>query len=581
MRVPLKRYLRLLSKYLKPQLRGVVFLSVLLAFNIVLQLINPQIVSYFIDSVKGGKSSKVLITAAIIFIIAAVIQQFLKIAATYMAQNIGWTSTNALRIDLIEHCLNLDMKFHKSHQPGEILERVDGDVSALFSFFSKMILNLLSNLVLMIGVLALLFIKDWRIGLSMTAFVAAAVIILLNIQKIAVPKWVEERKINASFYGFLGENISSTEDVKSLGAVNYVMNKFYKILRKWLPARREATMMGYRMWMITLLIFALGNAVAFAIGGYLWSKGIITIGTVYLVFNYTGMLERPLEQIRTQLEDLQRAGASITRIEEMFAENAEITEKSGLSIPDGAISIKVDELHFEYEKDNNVLNNISYELKSGRTLGIIGRTGSGKTTLARLLVRLYDAVSGAIEFDNINIKDISGTELRNKIAYVTQDVQLFKATVRDNLTFFNSDIKDEFIIKILDEMGLMEWYNRLPEGLDTVLDNGGGGLSSGEAQLLALVRAFMKDPGLIILDEASSRLDPVTEMLIDKALDKLLQGRTCIIIAHHLKTLDRADEILILDKGTIIESGKREELLSNLESTYNKLLVTGVEEVLV
>jgi ATP-binding cassette subfamily B protein len=245
------------------------------------------------------------------------------------------------------------------------------------------------------------------------------------------------------------------------------------------------------------------------------------------------------------------------------------------------IHVEIENLHFEYDEDTPVINDVSFRLEPGKTLGLLGRTGSGKTTLARLIVRLYDPTRGVIKLGGKNLNSLILKDLRKRIAYVTQDVQLFHASVRDNLSFFDPGISDETILKAIDDMGLSEWFKKLGSGLDTMLDANGGGLSAGEAQLLAFVRVFLKNPDLVILDEASSRLDPVTEQLVEKAVGKLLVNRTCIIIAHRLGTVQRANEILILDNGSVLEYGSREALAKDSNSRFHQLLKTGMEEVLV
>jgi ATP-binding cassette subfamily B protein len=211
----------------------------------------------------------------------------------------------------------------------------------------------------------------------------------------------------------------------------------------------------------------------------------------------------------------------------------------------------------------------------------LGRTGSGKTTLTRLLFRLYDVSDGRICIGGRDVRQVATAELRRQVGMVTQNVQLFHTTVRDNLTFFDRTIPDEAILAVIHELGLTRWYESLDKGLDTVLAAGGGGLSAGEAQLLALARIFLRDPGLVILDEASSRLDPATEQLIERAVGRLLQNRTAIIIAHRLNTVQRADEILILEGGRVLEHGARAALAADPESRFYQLLQTGLEEVLV
>jgi len=210
----------------------------------------------------------------------------------------------------------------------------------------------------------------------------------------------------------------------------------------------------------------------------------------------------------------------------------------------------------------------------------LGRTGSGKTTITRLVFRLYDISSGVIRINNVDVRDPRLYDLRRRVSMVTQDVQLFQASVRDNLTFFNREIPDERILEVIEDLELGEWYRSLPDGLDTRLETGGRGLSAGQAQLLAFARVFLHDPGLVILDEASSRLDPVTEQIIERTIDKLLRNRTAIIVAHRLGTVHRADEIMILERGRVIEHGDRARRADDPSSRFSGLLQTGLSEVL-
>jgi ATP-binding cassette subfamily B protein len=248
--------------------------------------------------------------------------------------------------------------------------------------------------------------------------------------------------------------------------------------------------------------------------------------------------------------------------------------------PARPIEIAFQNVTFAYNGSDSVLNGLSFQLRPGSVLGLLGRTGSGKTTLARLIFRLYDPKSGRIEINGTDLRALHLATLRSSIAIVTQDVQLFRATIRDNLTFFDRSISDERILATLDELELGDWYRSLPKGLDTKLDTGSRSLSAGEGQLLAFARVFLRNPGLVILDEASSRLDPATEQRLERAIDKLLQNRTAIIIAHRLATVHRADEIMILEGGSVSEYGNRTQLATDPNSRFYQLLQTGLEEVL-
>jgi ATP-binding cassette subfamily B protein len=284
---------------------------------------------------------------------------------------------------------------------------------------------------------------------------------------------------------------------------------------------------------------------------------------------------------------LQRATASINRITELRQEQPTILDGAGVDFPEGALAVEFDQVSFHYEDDadTHVLNALSFNLKPGMVLGLLGRTGSGKSTLTKLLFRFYDPTVGAIRLGNgqgqmFDIRQARQVELRQHIGMVTQEVQLFQATVRQNLTLFDDTVSDGRIMQVVEDVGLNEWLVALPYGLDTSLEAGGGSLSAGEAQLLAFARVFLADPGLVILDEASSRLDPATEQRMEKAINKLLTNRTGIIIAHRLDTVQRADEIMILDNGQIAEHGPCPELASNPQSRFYSLLQTGLEEAM-
>ncbi|MCQ6558921.1 ABC transporter ATP-binding protein [Paenibacillus mendelii] len=576
------QYYDLLRRYLLPQRKTLIGLALLLFASIGLQLVNPQIIRFFIDTAQSQGELKPLFYAAGIFIGFSIVHQVVSVLATYISENVAWKTTNTLRGDLAEHCLSLDMSFHKSQTSGAIIERVDGDVNALSNFFSSMIIHLVGNMLLMAGIIVLLFRENWLIGAGMTLFVVFAVYMIQWIRKFAVPIWTQWRQVNAEFYGFIGEQLEGTEDIRANGAEGFVMNRFYAMLSRMLPIRLKAFLGFAMMWNTSIIIFAIGNALAFAVSAYLWKTQAISIGTVYLIFYYTELLAKPIEKIRTQMEDLQKADASITRIRELFATQSLVTDGPGTALPDGPLGVEFRDVTFSYEGDTGAptLDKLQVMLKPGEVLGLLGRTGSGKSTLARLLLRFYDPQEGVVAVGGVDIRQCKINTLRKRVALVTQTIEIMEGTVRDNLTFYNDSITDDQILDVLGDLGLLDWYGSLPEGLDTKLASGGGGLSAGEAQLLAFARVFLTNPGLVIMDEASSRLDPLTEQRIEIAIGKLLTKRSCIIIAHRLTTVQRADHILILENGSVIESGRRAELAANPESRFSRMLATGLEEVL-
>lgn len=581
--IPVRAYFRLFSRYLRPYRRRAVVLAIVLFGTIALQLANPQLIRIFIDDATSGAAISALVPLAIAFMVVAVIHQLLLVWATYLAEQIGWSATNQLRADLTDHVLHLDMGFHKGTSPGELIERIDGDVTALSNFFSSMMIKVVGNGVLLIGILTLLWFESWIVGLAITVFTVLTFLGLFRLHSITVPWHKAIRATSAEIFGFVGEQIDGTEDIEANGATEFMVERFDGIQRKWLPQVVRGWTGWALMWSASMGLYFLSLMIAYVLGAWLFGIGTLTLGSVYLVFQYIEMAHRPIEEIREQLVDLQKAGASIERVEELFATTTALSQRDRQTLVEGPLRLEFDRVRFAYDDEagsETVLDDVSFTVEPGRVVGLLGRTGSGKSTIARLVTRLYEPQEGVVRVGELSTWDIEIVELRRRVAMVTQDVQLFRASVRDNLTFFDSSIPDDRLIEVVHRLELDAWLDTLPNGLDTMLDSGSGGLSAGQAQLLAFTRIFLRDPGIVVLDEASSRLDPATESLIEKAVDHLLEERTAILIAHRLATVARADDIVILEDGRVIEQGTRIDLMNDPDSVFSHLLVAGMEEAL-
>ncbi len=624
MNIPVSQYWNLLRKYLIPLKNKVAWLMFLILASIGLQLLMPQIIRQFIDTAQSIVPLENLLRLALLFLGAALLQQVAAVLSTYASENIAWSSTNALRVDLAEHCLGLDMSFHKAHTPGELIERLDGDVTTLSNFFSQFVTQLIGNGILLLGILVILFFEDVWVGVALTAFSLTAIFVMIRFRNLAVVHWKAEREASAEMYGFLEERLSGTEDIVANGAKAYTMRSFYRLTSNLMNRSLKAGLMNNILINTIRLLFSAAVAISFALGAAFFKQEIISLGTVYLIFHYTNLLEDPIYLITRQIEDLQKAGAGILRVQELFNRKTRIQEIS-LTDPRAAIltrrrgnalSVTFENVSFSYQdeekpagiqasgsngngqeepaaisqtdegsEDESVLKGLSFTLQAGDILGLLGRTGSGKTTLINLLFRLYDPDQGRILLGEpgrtpAQLDHLPLHLLRQHIGMVTQNIQLFHASVRDNLTFFNDAVPDEKIMEVIETLGLVDWLESLPDGLNTEIASGGKRLSAGEAQLLAFTRIFLKDPGLVILDEASSRLDPATEALIERAISRLVEDRTAIIIAHRLGTVSRAGKIMILQDAGILEFGERERLAKDPDSHFHHLLQTGLEEVL-
>jgi ABC-type multidrug transport system fused ATPase/permease subunit len=580
LKIPLGQYWELLARHIRPQKLPFALLTVLLLSSIGLQVLNPQIMRRFIDATQTETDGRVLLISAGAFIGLALLQQLLSIGASYFGENVAWRATNALRAELARHCVYLDMGFHNDASPGELIERIDGDVAELSSFFSQLVIRVVGNLILLVGVVLALLLEDWRLGIAVALFAAIALLALNQVRGLAVPHQKAYREANADLFGYLEERLAGTEDIRASGAVDFVLLGLYKLQHKILTHQKKT----YRMFMVVRTVggalMMTGTTLALISGFLLYRSDLVTLGAAYLIVHYVQLLGRPIRELTQQAESIQNIGAATERLADLRAIESKLKDGPGAEIPRGPLALTFEDVDFSYVDEEPVLRAVDFHLVPGSVLGLLGRTGSGKTTLARLVFRLWDPKDGVIRLGGVDIRQPTLKALRRRVAIVTQDVQLFQATVRDNLTFFDRSIPDRQIQSVIDQLELSDWYASLPEGLDTRLETGGRGLSAGEAQLLAFTRVFLRDPGLVILDEASSRLDPATEQLIERAVDKLLQNRTAIIIAHRLGTVLRAGKIMILEDGEIVEHGDRVRLTEDPGSRFHRLLQTGLEEVL-
>lgn len=572
----------LLRRYFGAQRFAPVAVFALMIVETGLALTIPQVVRTFIDQLQEGARSTALVRSALLFLLLVLVQIPVRLSRSGLHNHLAWTATNALRHDLLSHVLGLDLRFHAAHTPGDLLERIDGDVKRLNRFFSELLPEISGAVILALGTLIALAFDDWRLSVILAAFLAAFILIHRWDQQLAEPVWQKERQYAADVAGFVEERVSAVVDIHTSGAVAHTLGQFHHRLRRHALQGLRGEVVTDSAWAISRAFYALGFALAMGVGAGLFLRGRVGLGVVYLVVQYLQLLWGPMTRIGDQLEDLTRARVSLRRIGDLLDERTALQPGRDYSfLPDAPVAILVDKVSFGYGPQHQVLRDISFSLEPGETLGLLGRTGSGKTTLARLLVRFYDVDNGAIRFDGVDVRDFELVGLRRGIALVTQEVRMLHASVRDNIALFREDIRDGDIVEALQALGLGDWLANASRGLDTVLAPDGGGLSAGEAQLMAIPRAFMEDPGLVILDEASSRVDPLTQARLDGAIEKLLENRTAVIIAHRLSTIRHVDKVLILDRGRVAEYGTYAALVADPASMLSQLLQTCAEEVLV
>ncbi len=583
MPTPFAAHRILLGRYAGRYRGRFIWLGVLLLGSVGLQLLAPQIVRAFLEQAQSGGGAGVLLAAAGAYLLAALAQRALALASSYWGASLSWAAANDLRLDLTAHALSLPMGFHKEHTPGELIERIDGDVNALGSLFSDLILRLGAGVLLVAGALVLLLREDLRLGLGLAAYAAVAFLLLGWVQGLASRHWHAERERSADQYGYLEERLGAREDIHAVGAAEHAAMGLERRLATWAAAARGAWFVQDASYLATSLLRVTGYLLAILLATWLYAGEGSPAPAAFLAASYVGLLAGPLDEIRQKTQELGRAGAGVERIVSLLklAPSPDYVEPAA-HLPPGALSVECDGVDFAYDDGGgeSVLHDLTWSAQPGSITGLLGRTGSGKTTLSRLLYRLYEPQSGVLRLGGVDIRNVPRSELGRRVGVVTQEVQLFAVSLRENLAFFDPEVDDERLQKALEQLGLWEWVLRLPERLDTRVGPGGHGFSAGEAQLVAFTRLLLKDPGLVVLDEASSRLDPDSERLLDRAIARLLEGRTALVIAHRLQTVTRADCIVILSGGRIVEAGPRAALAADQDSHFAGLLRAGIQEVL-
>ncbi|MET9246370.1 ABC transporter ATP-binding protein [Nonomuraea sp. NPDC003709] len=556
-------------RLLRPGPRRSAALVAAIAAATALPLAAPQITRRFVDDAIGGASIRQLTLIAVGYLALAVAGQAARLVTAWLAGRLAWDGTNRLRERLARHALGLDLGFHGRHTPGEMIERVDGDVVAVADFVVAFLMDVVASVLLLAGVVVIVFGVDWRIGCALLVYCLLIGWGMARAQRLAVPAAARSRAASARLFGMLEERLAGAEDLRANGAGEHTVRRFHQVSAALYRAEVRDARIGTTLLAGTSVAFAAGTAIMLGLAAWALRSGTLTVGTAVLIFQYTLMVRTPFERLIDQIRQYQAALAGLARIADLLAERRTLPEGTRPLPATGPLGLRLDGVGFAYPGDDEqVLSGVTLTLAPGETLGLVGRTGSGKTTLARLALRLYDPTEGAVRVGGLDLREADQASLRTRIGVVTQDVQLFAASLRDNLTLFRPSPGDARLREVLHGVGLGDWLAGLPGGLDTELRE----VSAGEAQLIAFARAFLADPGLVVLDEASSRLDPATERRIERSIDRLLDGRTGVIIAHRLSSLSRVDKIAVLDHGKIVEYGRRADLAADPGSRFGRLL---------
>ncbi len=568
---------RALLALLRPDARRWAVLGALLAASSALALAGPLVVRTIVDQATKGAGTGTFVGLALAFLTIAITTQVVGVVVIRYATITAWGTTNQLRLRMTRHVLGLDHEFHRSHTPGELIQRVDGDVTSVSDFLSQVVPKAVGGLLLIAGVLAVVTAIDWRIGLGMLLYLVVALAVLLTMRHRAISEAADEMGALARLYGGIEERLTAAEDLRANGAGAHAMWRFVEDSSGMLRSSIRRQRAFLRMWWAVQGAVTVGSVLSLAASAALVASGAITLGTGFLLFQYVQVISRPLEDVVHQLETVQKANGAMVRVVDLLAIEPTIVDRGTVSPPPGALGVACRNVSFAYGRSADeqvVLQGLDLDVAPGRSVGVVGRTGSGKTTFSRLLLRLVEPTTGRLSLGGVAIRDIPMAELRCRVALVPQEVELFQGTIRDNVTLFDAAPTDAEVVEALQRAGLA---SLTAAGIHRTLGAGGAGLSAGESQLLALARVWLRQPDLVVLDEATARIDPITEQRLEAAVAELIRGRTTFIIAHKLSTLRMVDEVIVFDHGRIVEHDDREVLARSGSSRWRHLLELALE----
>lgn len=568
----IKLFKRIL-KYTKPyqfRFRGVIIFAILLSLFAALR---PLFLQITVDTfIKPGNKSGLLLYAVIMGI-ALLLEGLSQYYFVYWANWLGQDIVKDIRTKLFQHLLTFRMKYFDTAPVGQLVTRSVSDIEQIARIFSQGLFMIMSDLMKMLVCLVVMFYMNWHL----TVIVILAMPILVYITRIFQRKmqvaFEEVRTQVANLNTFVQERVTGMKIVQLFNREKIEYDKFKEINQKHNVAWIKTILYNSIFFPIADIISSITLGVIVLYGGFQILNGnpFTTLGQMTAYTMFIGMLFNPLRQIADKFNEMQMGMISANRVFDILDTNEE-TQESGTEIAKHFKgNIVFDQVRFSYIKDEEVLKGISFEVKEGQTIAIVGATGAGKSTIINLLNRFYEINSGEIYIDSKNINSFTLESLRSQIGVVLQDVFLFADTIFNNITLNNPAITKDDVIAAAKKIGVHEFIMSLPEGYDYNVKERGVMLSSGQRQLIAFLRAYVSNPSILILDEATSSIDTYSEELIQKATETITQGRTSIVIAHRLATILKAETIIVMDKGEIVESGSHNQLINKENGYYKKL----------
>ena len=558
-----------LFRYLLKYKKRIALVFVLMAFGTGVDLINPLLNERAIDNyiIPGDLAGliRIVLLGAVINILAVLA---IKLRMYLMAKTSNKV-IQELRQQLYDHIQSLDLAFFDSRPSGKILARIIGDSNSLKDIIENAVTTLIRNLVTVVAVMVIMFVKNWRLALAALCSLPFLIGGVFLISIMAEKHWKAKRQKSSNMNAFINEDLSGIKIIQSFRAEEETDKTFRELVwadrKEFLRAVRWCD--GFGSWID--LCWSVGTMALYMVGIKILGIDNVSIGTYIAFGSYVGMFWQPILNLSNFYNQFVNAASGAERIFEIIDKKAEVTSKEDAKpMPEVKGDVEFKNVTFGYKKDVDVLKNVDFSVAQGETIALVGPTGAGKSTVVNLVSRFYDIRDGQILIDGKDIRDVELASLRTQMGIMTQDNYIFSGTIRENIMYGKLEASEEDMLAASRAVHADDFIRDLENGYDTKLTARGGELSNGQRQLVAFARTMLSNPRILILDEATSSIDTKTEILVQKGIANLLKGRTSFVIAHRLSTIQNADRIFVIDKGGIVESGSPEELMAKKGAYY-------------
>jgi ATP-binding cassette subfamily B protein len=581
-RAEAQQVMRRLWQLLRPYRKQIALASFVLVLQTSCLLAGPALVRYGVDSGLLAGDGHALDLAAAAFLAVAVLGLATGRSVIWLVGRTGERFLKELRERVFKHLMGLSMDFYEREKTGRLVSRMTSDIDALQELISQGLVMFIQNILIFFGALIAIFIMSWELALCTLVIVPPVIFASRWFRRESNRAYLEVRESIGQNLATLQEGLEGVRVVQAFGREGGWIRRFHRTNEAQYDANIETVRISARYFPFVEFTGVLGIAIVVGVGGLFVDQGIITVGTVLAFVLYLNSLFEPIQQLSQLYNTVQLAGAALHKVFDLLDTDGTVGEKPGaVDLPERG-AIEVDAVSFAYgggppdtagelhPLGPMVLRDVSLTVEPGERVALVGPTGAGKSTLAKLMVRFYDPREGAVRFDGVDLRDATLRSLRERIVVVPQEGFLFAGTVRDNIRIGRAEATDAEVEEAVEAIGLSDIIEGFPDGLDTEVRERGSRLSAGEKQLVSLARAALADPALLVLDEATSNLDPGTERHVERALETLTKGRTVVVVAHRLSTAARCDRIAVVDDGRLMEVGTHDELLER-RGRYSRL----------